>query len=103
VGAAGHRSRGDHVSAFRTCARENHGNAAPFHTPQDEGPFSFTRNPIYLANTMLMVSAGLIEKRGSFVGDCGVSHQKLAIERGRHLEVRFGKIPDYAKRVRRWI
>ncbi len=72
------------------------------------GPFSFTRNPIYLANTMLVFGAGLIAGISWFI-PLGIFAafltQKLAIEREeRHLEVRFGKkYRDYAKRVRRWI
>jgi protein-S-isoprenylcysteine O-methyltransferase Ste14 len=73
-----------------------------------DGPFSFTRNPIYLANAMAMIGLGLIAGIPwlpilaivvSFVT------QKLAIEREeKHLELRFGKrFRDYAKKVRRWI
>ena len=72
------------------------------------GPFSFTRNPIYLGNTMLMVGAGLIGGITWFFPLALIAAfltQKLAIEKEeRHLEVRFGKkYRDYAKRVRRWI
>ena len=72
------------------------------------GPFSFTRNPIYLGNTMLMIGIGLIAGIVWFIllapVDAFVT-QKLAIEREeRHLEIRFGKkYRDYAKKVRRWI
>lgn len=72
------------------------------------GPFSFTRNPIYLGNTMLMIGIGLIAGIGWFVLLAPVAAfvtQKLAIEREeQHLEIRFGKkYRDYAKKVRRWI
>lgn len=73
-----------------------------------EGPFSFSRNPIYLANTMLMFGAGLMSQIVWFF-PLGLiaAHltQKLAIEREeKHLEIRFGKrYRDYSKRVRRWI
>jgi protein-S-isoprenylcysteine O-methyltransferase Ste14 len=72
------------------------------------GPFSFSRNPIYLANTMLMFGIGLVAQIAWFflLGIVAAFlTQKLAIEREeRHLEVRFGKkYRDYAKRVRRWI
>lgn len=72
------------------------------------GPFSFTRNPIYLANTMLVLGIGLISGIAWFVPLAFVAAfltQKLAIEREeRHLATRFGKkYADYAKRVRRWI
>lgn len=73
-----------------------------------QGPFSFTRNPIYLGNTMLMIGIGLIAGILWFVLLAPVAAfvtQKLAIEREeRHLEARFGrKYRDYAKKVRRWI
>lgn len=72
------------------------------------GPFSFTRNPIYLANTLLMIGIGLIAQNAWFVLLALIAAfltQKLAIEREeRHLADRFGKrYRDYAKRVRRWI
>jgi protein-S-isoprenylcysteine O-methyltransferase Ste14 len=72
------------------------------------GPFSFTRNPIYLGNTMLMIGIGLIAGIAWFIllaPLAAFATTKLAIEREeRHLEIRFGKhFRDYAKRVRRWI
>jgi protein-S-isoprenylcysteine O-methyltransferase Ste14 len=73
-----------------------------------DGPFSFSRNPIYLANTMLTVGIGLVAGIlwllplaliAAFVT------QKLAIApEERHLAIRFGKrYRDYQKKVRRWI
>jgi protein-S-isoprenylcysteine O-methyltransferase Ste14 len=72
------------------------------------GPFAFTRNPLYLGNTMIMIGIGLVAGSLWFLLLALVAAfatQKLAIEREeRHLEVRFGKkFRDYAKRVRRWI
>jgi protein-S-isoprenylcysteine O-methyltransferase Ste14 len=72
------------------------------------GPFSFTRNPIYLANALLMIAVGLIAGIAwlvLFAIVAAYATQKLAIEREeRHLQARFGKrYIDYAKRVRRWI
>ncbi|WP_394892638.1 methyltransferase family protein [Mesorhizobium sp. AaZ16] len=72
------------------------------------GAFSFTRNPIYLGNTLLMIGVGLITGIAWFLPlaiIAAFATQKLAIEREeRHLEARFGKrYRDYAKRVRRWI
>jgi protein-S-isoprenylcysteine O-methyltransferase Ste14 len=73
-----------------------------------EGPFSFTRNPLYVAGTMLVVGIGLV----SGILWCvllaivaAFAVQKLAIEREeRHLQARFGETyMDYARRVRRWI
>lgn len=72
------------------------------------GPYSFTRNPIYLGYAMLLIGAGLILGNLWFVAFAvviGFAIQKLAIEREeQHLKARFGKrFIDYAKRVRRWI
>lgn len=72
------------------------------------GAFALTRNPIYLANTMIMFGAGLISGIVWFFPLgllAAFATQKLGIEREeKHLEARFGKkFRDYAKRVRRWI
>ena len=72
------------------------------------GPFSFSRNPIYLANTMLTVAIGLIAGSVWFLILgllAAFATQKLAIEREeKHLEARFGtKYRTYRKKVRRWI
>lgn len=72
------------------------------------GPFSFTRNPIYLGNTMLIIAAGLVFGALWFLPAAILASYvttKLAIEREeKHLEHRFGKaFRDYSKRVRRWI
>ena len=72
------------------------------------GIFRFSRNPIYLANMMLIAGLGL------FVGNWwlvllapldGLATRKLAIEREEaHLEARFGKTyRDYTKTVNRWL
>lgn len=72
------------------------------------GPYAFTRNPIYLGNTMLMIGIGFVSGIAWFpilaVAAAFVT-QKLAIEREeRHLTARFGKAyRDYKKKVRRWI
>jgi protein-S-isoprenylcysteine O-methyltransferase Ste14 len=73
-----------------------------------EGPFSFTRNPLYLAGTMLIVGIGLVTGIAWFLPLAilaAFAVQKLAIEREeRHLQARFGETYlDYARRVRRWI
>jgi protein-S-isoprenylcysteine O-methyltransferase Ste14 len=72
------------------------------------GPFSFSRNPIYLANTMLTFGIGLIAGSVWFILlglVAAFATQKLAIEREeKHLDARFGKkYRDYRKKVRRWI
>src|SRR5215510_10118308 len=73
-----------------------------------DGPFSFTRNPLYLAGTMLVLGIGLVFGIAWFLllGILAAfTVQKLAIEREeRHLQARFGETYlDYARRVRRWI
>jgi protein-S-isoprenylcysteine O-methyltransferase Ste14 len=72
------------------------------------GAFSFTRNPIYVGNTVLMLALGLISEIVWFLPLAFIAAyttQKLAIEREeKHLEARFGKKwRDYAKKVRRWL
>src|SRR6516225_2469697 len=73
-----------------------------------DGPFSFTRNPLYLAGTTLVLGIGLVSGIVWFLllaVLAAFAVQKLAIEREeRHLQARFGKAyVDYAERVRRWI
>lgn len=98
------------ATAFRAL---NRGNTTILPTRRSDhlvtgGPFSFTRNPIYLGNTMLVVGAGLVFGLlwfllAAFAAAFAVS--KLAIKREeKHLEHRFGKaFRDYAKKVRRWV
>jgi protein-S-isoprenylcysteine O-methyltransferase Ste14 len=73
-----------------------------------KGPYSISRNPIYLGNTLFMIGIGLAAAMLWFIILAVVAAflaQKLAIEREeRHLDQRFGKkYRDYCKRVRRWI
>jgi protein-S-isoprenylcysteine O-methyltransferase Ste14 len=73
-----------------------------------DGPFFFTRNPLYLAGTMLILGIGLVSGIVWFLLLAilaAFAVQKLTIEREeRHLQARFGKTYlDYASRVRRWI
>lgn len=72
------------------------------------GPFSLSRNPIYLANTLLLIGIGLAGGMAWFVlmaFAASFAVSKLAIEREEKiLFTRFGKkYRDYAKKVRRWI
>lgn len=98
------------ASAFRALSRARTTimpNRASEHLVSS-GPFSFTRNPIYLANTLLLIGIGLIIGSPWFLVLAllaAFATQKLAIEREEeHLKARFGKkYLDYAKRVRRWI
>lgn len=72
------------------------------------GPFAVTRNPIYLANTLLMISVGLVSGIFWFIVLAFVAAfatQKVSIElEEKMLSTKFGKkYKDYAKKVRRWI
>lgn len=72
------------------------------------GAFALTRNPIYLANTLLMIGIGLLAGSIWFLAlafIAATATKKLAIEREeKYLESRFGKkYRDYAKKVRRWM
>lgn len=72
------------------------------------GPFAITRNPIYLANTLLMIGIGLVAGAAWFIVlalAAAFATQKLAIDfEEKVLSTKFGKkYKDYAKRVRRWI
>ncbi|GAB4354366.1 MAG: isoprenylcysteine carboxylmethyltransferase family protein [Oricola sp.] len=72
------------------------------------GVFAVSRNPIYVANTMLVIGAGLISGIAWYFPLAFIAAyltQKLAIEREeKHLEARFGKYyRDYRKRVNRWV
>jgi protein-S-isoprenylcysteine O-methyltransferase Ste14 len=99
-----------HFSAMRTMSRANttiNPTKGSTHLVTT-GPFSFTRNPIYLANTLLMLAIAMISGIlwfAAFAVIAAFLTQKLAIEREeKHLGARFGKkYFDYAKRVRRWI
>jgi protein-S-isoprenylcysteine O-methyltransferase Ste14 len=72
------------------------------------GPFSFSRNPIYLANTFITAGIGLLAGIIWFLPLALIAAyltQHLAVRREEaHLEARFGKaFRDYSKKVRRWI
>lgn len=73
-----------------------------------KGVFRFSRNPIYLANVMLIAGLGLFFGIWWLVLLApvnGFATQKLAIEpEEAHLEARFGKTyRDYKKSVNRWL
>jgi len=84
-----------------------HPNRIPDHLVTS-GPFSLSRNPIYLADTLLMIGIGLIAGNAWFLllaVAASFITQKAAIEgEEKILAEKFGKkYRDYAKRVRRWI
>ncbi len=72
------------------------------------GPFGVTRNPMYLANTLLLIGVAFISGIVWFLPlalIAAFATQKVAIEsEEKILAAKFGKkYRDYAKRVRRWI
>jgi protein-S-isoprenylcysteine O-methyltransferase Ste14 len=72
------------------------------------GPFSFTRNPIYLGNTTLTIGIGLIVGSIWFLIAALVAafmtQAVTIVHEEKYLKARFGKrYHDYALRVRRWI
>ena len=82
-------------------------NAQPEHLVT-EGPFGVTRNPIYLADTLLLIGVGLVSGITWFLPlalIAAFATKKVAIDKEeRWLTDKFGKrYRDYAKRVRRWI
>ncbi|MBA3448512.1 MAG: isoprenylcysteine carboxylmethyltransferase family protein [Pseudaminobacter sp.] len=97
-------------SAIRTMKRAKttlNPNGIPDHFVTT-GPFSFSRNPMYLANTLMMIGIGFVSQIAWFIPMAILAAfvtGKIAIEREEKLlEERFGKkYRDYAKRVRRWI
>jgi protein-S-isoprenylcysteine O-methyltransferase Ste14 len=72
------------------------------------GPFSFTRNPIYFGNVILLFGLGLLLENiwfWPFALLCGALTQRLAILREEaHLQAKFpAAFLAYKKKVRRWI
>ncbi|TDH36158.1 isoprenylcysteine carboxylmethyltransferase family protein [Pseudohoeflea suaedae] len=72
------------------------------------GPFSYTRNPIYISNVMLLLGAGLLLGNFWFIPLAvidAVLTYFLAIRREeKHLNANFGyKYEAYCRAVRRWI
>ena len=97
-------------AAIRTLRR--HGTTEMPHRASNhlviDGPFGFSRNPIYVGDTLLMIGIGLAAGIWWFILlalAAAFTTQKLAIEREeRHLDARFGKrYRDYSKKVRRWV
>jgi len=73
-----------------------------------DGPFRFSRNPIYVGNTLLVAGAGLIFGVAWLIPAAlagAFATSKLAIVREeQHLALRFGQAwSDYAARTPRWL
>lgn len=72
------------------------------------GPFGFSRNPIYVANMVLLVGMGCLSQNAWFLLLApvdGVMTHFLAIRREEnHLLAKFGyQFEAYCRKVRRWI
>jgi protein-S-isoprenylcysteine O-methyltransferase Ste14 len=72
------------------------------------GPFRFSRNPIYLGNTLLLIGIGIAGGNYWFVLGALVSAllvDRLAIRREeQHLAARFGEAwTNYAQSTPRWL
>ncbi|MBZ9807767.1 MULTISPECIES: methyltransferase family protein [unclassified Mesorhizobium] len=97
-------------TAIRTMMRARttlNPNAVPDHLVTS-GPFAVSRNPMYLANTLLLIGVAFISGIVWFLPLAFVAAyvtQKVAVEKEeKMLAAKFGKkYRDYAKRVRRWI
>ncbi|MBZ9874356.1 isoprenylcysteine carboxylmethyltransferase family protein [Mesorhizobium sp. BR1-1-9] len=97
-------------AAIRTMMRARttlNPNAVPDHLVTS-GPFAVSRNPMYLANTLLLIGVAFISGIVWFLPLAFVAAyvtQKVAVEKEeKMLAAKFGKkYRDYAKRVRRWI
>ncbi|MBU4529679.1 MAG: isoprenylcysteine carboxylmethyltransferase family protein [Hoeflea sp.] len=72
------------------------------------GPFSYSRNPIYLANMVLMIGIGFLSLNAWFLVLAvinGILTHFLAVRREEnHLIAKFGyQFETYCRKVRRWI
>ena len=73
----------------------------------DEGPYRFTRNPIYLANTLLYVGLSLVFNAVwpllTLMPSLLLLHWGVVLREERYLEGKFGEAYlAYKRRVRRW-
>jgi protein-S-isoprenylcysteine O-methyltransferase Ste14 len=72
------------------------------------GPFSFSRNPIYVSNTMLTIGLGFAFAN-AWLFICGLTaafgtHHLAILREERHLAAKFGTAwHHYTKKARRWI
>lgn len=100
------------LAAFAVRALKRAGTAVAAHHAASHlvtsGPFGFSRNPIYLGMTTILVGLALIAGNPWLLAAAvlaAVATTHVAIRREEvHLAHRFGKAwRDYSKRVRRWI
>jgi protein-S-isoprenylcysteine O-methyltransferase Ste14 len=72
------------------------------------GPFRFTRNPLYLARTLLYVALALVVDTPwpllTLVPVVLLVHYRIVLREERYLAAKFGpSYENYQKRVRRWL
>ena len=100
------------VFAWAVTTMTRGGASVPTHTPTDaivgHGPFRFSRNPIYLSMTLLLIGIGFWANSGWFFGFAVVAI--VLLSRGVitpeeiYLEEKFGEAYlEYKNSVRRWI
>lgn len=73
-----------------------------------QGPFRFTRNPIYVANILLLIGMGCVSMNGWFVLlapiDALLTHFLAVRREESHLLANFGfQYETYCRKVRRWL
>jgi protein-S-isoprenylcysteine O-methyltransferase Ste14 len=71
------------------------------------GPFAWTRNPIYVGNTVAVAGLGMALQNGwllvAAVAAALFTHKLAVVREEAHLRAKFGSAwDDYASRVRRW-
>lgn len=71
------------------------------------GPFAWTRNPIYVGNTVAVAGLGMAVQNSwllvAAVAAALFTHKLAVVREEAHLSAKFGSAwDDYASRVRRW-
>jgi len=73
-----------------------------------QGPYKFSRNPMYLSNTLLYLGVAIVFGQtvtlGCIIPCLIVLHYYTIVKEEQYLESKFGKIYlSYRQRVRRWV
>jgi protein-S-isoprenylcysteine O-methyltransferase Ste14 len=73
-----------------------------------DGPFQYTRNPLYMGLTTIYVgialSSGVLWFLVTLLPVLGIVHWKIVRREEQFLEAKFGEVyRDYKTRVRRWV